>query len=208
VAAARIFAGNFGASFINLNNGTLILTNTAGSPGARLSAVAITNSILHLTLNGATIATNIVVTNLVAAGLNIISIDSAVNVTNARTFPLIGYASFVGSVSNNFTKGTLPAGFSAALVDNTAQKRIDLVIAQSTNVVPRFASAKTTANNFVFGGSNGLPFGTYYVLSSSNIALPFSQWTPVATNPFDANGAFNFTNAGGTNSLFYLLQSP
>jgi len=198
-----------GTNTIAMNNGTLILTNTAGTPASPVGTLALTNSILQLNLNGAVITTNIVVTNLVASGINTIGIDSAVNVTNARTFPLIAYASFAGSVSNNFTKGTLPAGFSAALVDNTAQKRIDLVISPSTNVIPRFLSTKATANNLVFSGSNGLPFGTYFVLSSSNITLPFSQWTPIATNPFDANGAFNFTNAAGTNAgLFYLLRSP
>jgi hypothetical protein len=207
ILANSVIEGNFGLAFINLNNATLVLTNTAGTPANAVSSFALTNSTLHLNLNGSAIATNIVVTNLVASGLNTISIDSAVNVTMAKTFPLISYNSFIGSVAANFMKGTLPNGFVANLVDNSAQKRIDLVIAASTNVTPRIGPITLSGNNFIFGGSNGFPGGNYYVLTSSNIALPLNLWTPIATNPFDVNGAFNFTNPMSTNAqLFYLLQ--
>jgi len=39
--------------------------------------------------------------------------------------------------------------------------------------------------------TNGLPGGTYYLLTSTNLAFPVSQWTPVLTNSFDANGNLN-----------------
>jgi uncharacterized repeat protein (TIGR03806 family) len=202
VLANQIASGG-GVTTIGLKNGTLVLTNTAKT----ISYFGLTNSILRLNLNGNGIATNIVVTNLVASGLNTIAIDSVTNVTGATNFPLIAYTSFTGSVSNNFVKGALPPGFSASLLDNATQHRIDLVIAQSTNVTPRFGNLNVSGSNLIFNGSNGLPGGNYYVLSSSNVALPLGQWTRIATNPFDLNGAFNFTNGIGTNaSLFYLLQ--
>src|SRR5205823_44025 len=62
VLANGIAAGG-GISTITMNNGTLALTNTAGSTAKAISTFAITNSILHLNLNGATSSTNIVVTN-------------------------------------------------------------------------------------------------------------------------------------------------
>ena len=40
-----------------------------------------------------------------------------------------------------------------------------------------------------------LPGWPYCVLASTNLALPASQWLSVATNSFDANGNFDFTNS-------------
>ena len=59
-------------------------------------------------------------------------------------------------------------------------------------------------------GTGGTTNGTYYVLVSTNVALPLNQWTPVATNLFDGSGHFIFTNAVNPNSpqAFYRLQFP
>jgi len=40
-------------------------------------------------------------------------------------------------------------------------------------------------------GTNGAPNGSYVVLTSTNLALPVVNWTPVLTNSFDATGAIN-----------------
>jgi hypothetical protein len=59
-------------------------------------------------------------------------------------------------------------------------------------------------------GSDGVPGWPYYVLASTNLSLPLSNWTVLATNSFDSNGHFNFTNELNANQpdLFYLLQIP
>jgi hypothetical protein len=66
----------------------------------------------------------------------------------------------------------------------------------------------TEANNLVFSGSNGTPATPYYLLASTNLSLPATNWTVVATNSFDANGGFNFTNAmdPGQPQEFFQLQ--
>jgi len=209
VLANRIVAGG-GISSVIVNGGTLTLTNTAGSPSAPLSALNLAGATLHLNLNGAAPVTNVVAASLVAAGMNAIVIDSVANVGGATNFPLVAYTSFAGSVAANFVRGAVPAGFAAALVDNTAQHRIDLTIAAATNVVPCLHPVRWSDSNFVFAGSNGLPRGIYYVLISSNLARPLDQWTPVATNPFDAGGCLNLTNPVNRASpqLFYRLELP
>jgi hypothetical protein len=55
------------------------------------------------------------------------------------------------------------------------------------------------------GGNAGAP---YIVLASTNLALPVAQWTVLATNYFDTNGDFNFTNSPDSNlpQTFYLLK--
>ena len=59
-------------------------------------------------------------------------------------------------------------------------------------------------------GSGGVTNGSYYVLTSTNLAAPLTNWTRLLTNQFDGNGNFNFTNMMPPHSpqSFYLLQLP
>jgi hypothetical protein len=49
--------------------------------------------------------------------------------------------------------------------------------------------------NVVIVGTGALPGATGHIMASTNIALPSSQWTPVATKLFDGSGSFRYTNA-------------
>ena len=76
--------------------------------------------------------------------------------------------------------------------------------------VPFIAGFSLSGTNVIFNGTNGLAGGTYYVLTSTNLALPFNQWLLVSTNVLGAGGNFTFT---ATNALtpnvpqqFYILQ--
>jgi hypothetical protein len=76
---------------------------------------------------------------------------------------------------------------------------------------PRFSSISVAGGtNFILGGGGGTNNGTYYVLATTNLTLPLTNWTCIATNQFDNAGDFIFTNAAQTNSpqLFYILQLP
>jgi fibronectin-binding autotransporter adhesin len=75
---------------------------------------------------------------------------------------------------------------------------------------PEFGTVLQSAGAIVMNGSNGPPGATYYVLSSTNIATPLSQWLPVLTNAFDVNGNFSATNLidPATPQRFFLLQTP
>jgi autotransporter-associated beta strand protein len=48
--------------------------------------------------------------------------------------------------------------------------------------------------NLVVSGIGGTGFGNYRVLSSTNVAVPVTAWAPVATNAFEFDGSFSFTN--------------
>ena len=58
------------------------------------------------------------------------------------------------------------------------------------------------------GTNNGSASTHYVVLSSTNVALPLNQWTPVVTNPFNPDGSFSWTNTivPAETSRFYRLQ--
>jgi len=60
---------------------------------------------------------------------------------------------------------------------------------------PKIASIRALGTNLVFTGSNGVPGGTYYLVASTNLALPLYQWQPAASNVFDSNGNFILTNS-------------
>lgn len=75
---------------------------------------------------------------------------------------------------------------------------------------PLLASPAFQDGNLVLRGSGGWPGKQYYVLTSTNPALPISQWTSIGTDVFDSSGNFNFTNTSNllTPRLYYLLQTP
>ena len=124
-------------------------------------------------VDGSAIGTNICVSTLNASGVTTIAIDSVANVTGVTTFPLISYAG-ASPASGNFVKEALPSGFAGHLLNNTTQKRIDLVVARNAAVTPRVNALNLLGTNLVIGGTNGFPMGMYYVLAATNVTPPFS----------------------------------
>ena len=64
--------------------------------------------------------------------------------------------------------------------------------------------------HLVFRGSGGVPNTTFYVLTSTNIATPRSNWTTVGTYLFDGSGNFSVTNTilPSEPERFFLLNLP
>ena len=75
--------------------------------------------------------------------------------------------------------------------------------------VPGISAVNLSGTNVVLSATNGVAGGTYYVFSSTNLALPLSQWTPVATNVLSGSGNFTttVTNANTTAQQFFILQT-
>ena len=76
--------------------------------------------------------------------------------------------------------------------------------------VPVFSAPGWVGTNLVLSGAYGWPGHAYYILTSTNLALPVANWAPLATNPFDPYGNFRFTNGVDPRKpgLFYLLLLP
>ena len=67
----------------------------------------------------------------------------------------------------------------------------------------------TIGGNLVFSGTNGPAGAQYRILTTTNVALPLAEWTPVWTNVFGADGSYNYTNTLGADpAAFFLLVSP
>jgi hypothetical protein len=64
--------------------------------------------------------------------------------------------------------------------------------------------------NLVLSCANGMATGTYRTFASTNLSLPMSQWTALATNTLGSNGAFTITVTNALNASlkqqFYRLR--
>jgi hypothetical protein len=65
-------------------------------------------------------------------------------------------------------------------------------------IPPQMGPIQVSGTTNIISGTNGLAGGTYYVLTSTNVALPLARWTSFATNTFAPDGSFSFTNTAAT----------
>ena len=139
-----------------------------------------------------------------------LTFGGTLNVTKLSGFGVGAYTLFTygGQLSlGHLTFGAKPAGYNYSINTDTPGA-VRLTVAPITP--PSFGNLAMSGNNFVLRGGNGVPLGNYYVIGSTNLALPMTDWTRIATNQFDANGSFTFTNVPNPNSSqwFYRLQLP
>ncbi len=77
---------------------------------------------------------------------------------------------------------------------------------------PGITGISLSGTNVIIAATNGAAGGTYYVLGSTNAALPLNQWLPVATNVLTASGNFSITATNSVNvnspwQQFFILQT-
>ena len=85
------------------------------------------------------------------------------------------------------------------------------VVLEKNTTPPSITSVQLLGGNFVVAGTNGNAPGTYfYMLASTNLALPFTNWAVLATNQFGSGGGFNFTNIFDSSAAqqFFILRLP
>jgi hypothetical protein len=213
LAAGQTMQGN-GAVQGNL----IINANAILSPGGTNSAIGSTNLIGtisasgDLTLNGTTIV------KLDGPGVNdviqasgVIHFGGTLNLANVSGTPLAAGNTFqifnAGSYAGSFTLTPTSPGSGLAW-DTTQLLSSGTIKVIATAAQPVLSGASVSGTNFIFSGSNGPVGHNYVVLTSTNLATPLTNWTPVLTNGFNPDGTFNVTN--GINPAagrgFYLLQ--
>ena len=139
-----------------------------------------------------------------------LTLGGQLNITNLGGFGVGSYTllAYGGVLTmGNLSIASAPAGFIYTISTNTPGQ-INLIVQLPTP--PVIGGIKLSGGNLVLSGSGGTAFGTYYVLTSTNVATPLTNWTRLLTNQFDGNGDFNLTNGMNTNlsQSFYLLQMP
>ncbi|MEI9960788.1 MAG: hypothetical protein WDM76_06550 [Limisphaerales bacterium] len=199
--AGNIFGGG-GNSILNVSGGTLVLSNKAGATGFPLTALNLTNAALHLNVNGSSPTTNIVATTVGASGTTIITIDSITNVFNSITIPLISYAG--ANPFSHFALAALPAGFSGNLVDNSANKRIDLSVT-SSSAPPSPIILPPTLNGTTLTLRVNSQSGFDYVLEvASQLAPP--NWAGIQTNAGGGTLTFNIPVSSSNSQQFFRIR--
>ena len=118
------------------------------------------------------------------------------------TFQLFTASSFAGGFSNV----ALPA-LTPGLYWNTNAFKTTGAISVGIETPPVVGSIGLEDGKLIVAGFGGLTNGNYYVLTSTNLTAPLTNWARLFTNQFDGSGNFNFTNPLGVNTQsFFLLQ--
>jgi len=139
--------------------------------------------------------------NLVLGG--IVNLTS-LNTLAAGTYTLMFYGKNLSGILPVI--GTAPTGYSYTFNTNTPGQVRLIVQVQTSPFIRNIGQGSSMGVYTGTGGPTNVP---YYVLATTNITLPITNWDRVATNMFDSTGAFSFTNAM-TNApqQFYRLQLP
>jgi len=125
------------------------------------------------------------------------------SVTNTVSGLVLNGVSQPLGVYNNTTSPTYIIGSGSLLVAVTGPG----TFTNPTGIT----SLSLNGANITLNATNGQAGCAYYLLSTTNLALPRNQWTPVATNVLSSNGAYTFigTNAvtPGASQQFYILSN-
>jgi hypothetical protein len=177
------------------NFNCLVLRAVGPAAPAGLTATAVSTSQINLTWNAATNAAGYNVQRSAINGGPYAVIATGVTTTNYTDTGLTGGSTYYYMVSAlNLVGGSA----------NSAQA------GTTTLSQPRIVVAAMTGGGLVFSGTNGSPGGGYTVRSSTNLAVPLTNWTPVGGGSFDGLGNYCVTNAINPNepARFYLLSQP
>jgi autotransporter-associated beta strand protein len=211
--AVTVTAGTLGGSGIIRGPVTVQSAGTL-APGVNgIATLAISNSLVLQGANLMEIARNGVVrTNDQVRGLATITYGGQIAVTNVGGSPLLAGDSFklfsATTYAGLLTNVVLPGGgytwTNRLLIDGTIA-----VLTVPTLSPPTFSNPVITGGNLILLGSNGTINGTYYLLASTNVSLPLTNWTVLSTNTFDPSGAFSnsvLLNPSLPQSFFLIKQ--
>jgi PKD repeat protein len=85
-----------------------------------------------------------------------------------------------------------------------------VVTLPAANTPPRITSIKSSGGNVTIIGTNSLTAAghVYYLMSSTNVTVPSTNWSSLATNNFAADGGFTNTVSQSGAKEFYLISVP
>jgi len=208
VEASTIIASGSANSEITMVGGTLSLTSAAGSIGTVAAPVGSISLSTGTTLNLAVGSFPAVVATSLAA-------SSSTDTINLTALPLVKVPStntLIQSLSSisgyDFVLGSpLPTGFKGYIQPSADGTAVQLVVTNSPSFPQKgvtITTAHVQAGSIVLAGTNGLAEDVYYVLSSTNLAAP---WTRIATNTFDGSGNFNISFPTGNQQQYFKVES-
>jgi hypothetical protein len=160
------------------------------------------------------------------ATMNVTALNVPLSVSNRGTLtlsnfgPSLAYGDTIKLFSaSNYSgafSGIIPVAPGTGLQWNTNWLSADgTIFVTSTNpaliMPPKIVSFQFAGTKWIVNGTNGNAPGTFfYTLASTNLTLPLTNWTVIATNQFSAGGGFNFTNTFDSSKFeqFFIIQIP
>jgi len=215
---SRIFVADAGAQKIwsmNLAGGAL--TTVAATTNCFPTGVALdtTNQQVYFTASSATQTSNFIQrVNYNASGLITRFAASGSGVQRCTALDLnladsIIYLSDAGA--NTLWRIPLGGGSATAVLSGlpATAKKVRWFGGPASRPAPGFTQIQVSGTNAVFNVTNGFIGGTYYLLTSTNVTTPLSQWVPILTNVLGASGNFTLTASNSfslsTRQRFYIL---
>ncbi|TAK92281.1 MAG: hypothetical protein EPO07_19395, partial [Verrucomicrobia bacterium] len=192
-------------------NGTLIAgANSTVSPGLdAIGALTVSNAVTLLgtttmELNGDS-GTNDVLRSdsSITYGGTLSLTNLGGPLTNGASFKLFRASSYTGTFSS--LAPTTPGPGQAWNTNALSTTGTISVVGPAT-----IGSITLSGSTLVISGSNGVPLGTYYMRASTNVTVPLTNWTRIATNTFTPSGNFSFTNiiTSAFPMRFFALEMP
>jgi autotransporter-associated beta strand protein len=198
-------------------NGTVIgslLANGTVSPGASVGRLTISgnarlagNTLMELAKSGAALTNDVLsVAETLTCGGTLSAAHTGAALAEGDSFRLFS----AGALAGSFASLSLPALDPGLAWDVSTLNTDGWLRVVVSNNAPVIGSIGIIGSSIVITGSGGTPGASYFVLTATNVALPLPQWTAVATNDFDANGHFAFTNTivPANGRQFFRLLAP
>jgi autotransporter-associated beta strand protein len=130
-------------------------------------------------------------------------VSGGLNLAAGDTFKLLNAESYNGTFTNVILPVLHPGlGWNTSLLNSSG------TISVVMSAAPVITSASMSGNHFVLSGSGGAATANFYLLGSTNLSAPVTNWTRLQTNQFDGSGNFTVTNVinPGWLEMFYQLQ--
>lgn len=156
-------------------------------------------------LNASTGAGDQIQASSVVYGGTLTVTNLAGTLTAGQSFEVFQADSYAGA----FSAITLPPLGAGLVWSNSLASSGTLQVVAVVKPQPQFNGVTLQDGNLILTGTNSVSGEQYLLLSSTNLALPLNQWTPVLTNTF-GGGSFSLTNSisSGVPQAFYLLELP
>ncbi|HYG21153.1 MAG TPA: autotransporter-associated beta strand repeat-containing protein [Verrucomicrobiae bacterium] len=189
--AVTVHAGATLAGAGSISGSTTVAAGAVLSPGDPVGTLKFTGS---LSLNNG----SLLELDLGTAG-DLVTVGGALNangVIHVRATNGFGPGTYTLFTSpaimpGNLSVGSMPAGYSG-VVNTQTPGQIRLVVTES---VPPVMGNVSFANGQLIVTGSGSMGVKYRVLTSTNLTVAPSLWTPIFTNFVDASGSFQFTNS-------------
>ena len=185
-------------------NGNLLVTNGATlSPGTGIGTLTVTGS---ASLAGTTVVEinkSLTQSNDVMFCFGVLTYGGSLVVSNQgpayadgdvfQLFPPTSYAGAFTSIVPATPGNGLAWDTNSLSVDGTLKVVTGAFVNPTTNA--NITSVTLSGTNLLIHGTNNNVPNTNFrfaVLTSTNLTLPLSGWTPVVTNPFNQDGTFDY----------------